>query len=99
VVEAYRTIVPPAARESLRRALARKPHWITFTSSSTVKNLLSLADRDSLAGIRFASIGPVTSDTARRHGLAIDAEAAHFTIDGVIEAISAAEQTAPTVQG
>ena len=40
VVEAYETVVPPSSRQRLRAALAsqnRRPDWITFTSSSTVK--------------------------------------------------------------
>jgi uroporphyrinogen III methyltransferase/synthase len=41
VVEAYRTIMPAEAPARAKEALARKPDWITFTSSSTVKNLVS----------------------------------------------------------
>ena len=87
VVEAYRTIVPPGAAEAVRTVLAAKPHWITFTSSSTVKNFLSLADRAALTGIRIASIGPVTSGTLRQHGLTVEAEANPYTIDGLLAAI------------
>jgi uroporphyrinogen III methyltransferase / synthase len=89
VVEAYRTIVPKGAAEAVRAALASKPHWITFTSSSTVKNFLALADRTALTGIRIASIGPVTSETLRQHGLTVDAEAQTYTIDGLLSAIQA----------
>ncbi|MBX5497275.1 MAG: uroporphyrinogen-III synthase [Bryobacteraceae bacterium] len=93
VVEAYRTVVPDEARDQAAEVFqaARKPDWVTFTSSSTVKNLLALVPREALDGVRFASIGPVTSDTARRHGLSIDAEAARYTVDGLVEAILAAE--------
>lgn len=93
VVEAYRTVVPEEARDQAAEVFqaARKPDWVTFTSSSTVKNLLALVPREALDGVRFASIGPVTSDTARRHGLSIDAEAARYTVDGLVEAILAAE--------
>ena len=89
VVEAYRNIVPPDAAERAREIFEseKKLDWITFTSSSTVKNLLAIAGREALAGIRIASIGPVTSETLRAHGLTIDAEAKQFTIDGLIEAI------------
>jgi len=33
--------MPPEAPARAREALARKPDWITFTSSSTVKNLIA----------------------------------------------------------
>ena len=33
------------------------------------------------------SIGPVTSATARRRGLRVDAEAAEHTIDGLVAAL------------
>jgi uroporphyrinogen-III synthase len=45
VVEAYETVVPQASRARLRAALAnpkRRPHMVTFTSSSTVKNFVEL---------------------------------------------------------
>lgn len=90
VVEAYRNVPPPQASERAKEVFGiadRKPHWITFTSSSTVKNLLDIAGREALKGIRIASIGPVTSETARSLGLTVHAEAKRFTIDGLIQAI------------
>ena len=45
VVEAYETVVAQASRTRLRRALRnpqRRPHVITFTSSSTVRNFVAL---------------------------------------------------------
>jgi len=94
VVEAYRNIVPPtaAARAADIFSREKKPDWITFTSSSTVKNLLAIAGREAIDGIRIASIGPVTSSTLRAHGLNVDAEAKQFTLNGLVEAILAAYQ-------
>ena len=76
VVEAYRNLVPPDATLRARELFssAKKPGWVTFTSSSTVKNLLAIAGRETLEGVRIASIGPVTSETARAHGLTVDAQ-------------------------
>ena len=94
VIEAYRNVPPPEAPE-LARAIfgaGNKSDWITFTSSSTVKNLVSIAGKDALAGVRIASIGPVTSETARSLGLTVDTEAKQFTIDGLIQAILDAEK-------
>ena len=91
VVEAYRNVVPPEAAARAHEVFSseKKPDWITFTSSSTVKNLLAIAGREALEGVRIASIGPVTSSTLRAHGLNVDAEAKQFTLDGVVEAILA----------
>jgi uroporphyrinogen-III synthase len=98
VVEAYQTGMPLASRARLRSVLQnskRRPDLITFTSSSTVKNFLALlgplARRSNpLVGIRLASIGPVTSNTLRESGLAVDIEASEYTIPGLIAAIVAA---------
>jgi uroporphyrinogen III methyltransferase / synthase len=46
---------------------------------------------EKLRGMRAASIGPVTSATARRLGLEIAAEAREYTAAGLVEAILAAE--------
>jgi uroporphyrinogen-III synthase len=89
VVEAYRNVVPENAAERAREIFtgARKPDWVTFTSSSTVKNFVEIAGREALDGVRIASIGPVTSKTVRDCGLKVDAEAKEFTLDGVVQAI------------
>jgi uroporphyrinogen III methyltransferase/synthase len=88
VVEAYRTIIPADATARAKEALARKPDWITFTSSSTVKNLLAVTGREALEGIKVASIGPVTSATARAAGLTVNVEAEPHTIEGLVAAIA-----------
>ncbi len=91
VLEAYRNVLPPdaAARAHEIFSGAKKPDWITFTSSSTVNNLLAIAGREALDGVQIASIGPVTSATARAQGLTPNVEAKQFTLDGLIEAILA----------
>ena len=82
VVEAYRTGVPSAAFDP-----AWRPDWITFTSSSTVQNFVVMAGADAIRGVKVASIGPVTSATARKLGIDVAVEAAVFTVDGLVEAI------------
>lgn len=99
VVEAYETIVPQSSRTRLRSVLKNpqtRPHIVTFTSSSTVRNFVALlgARRSAdLGQIRLASIGPVTSATLRELGLRTDIEAKEFTIPGLIEAILHAAQS------
>src|SRR5580704_7565596 len=89
VVEAYRNAVPENAAERAREIFgaSKKPDWITFSSSSTVENFISVAGREALDHVRVVSIGPVTSGTAREHGISVDVEATEFTIDGLVQAI------------
>ena len=65
---------------------------VTFTSSSTVKNFKSLlpADanlKDLMKDVTVASIGPITSDTARELGFDVQITAESFTIPGLCDAI------------
>jgi uroporphyrinogen-III synthase len=62
---------------------------VTFTSSSTVRNLLDgLGDPAELfADALVACIGPVTAETARELGLRVDVVAAVRTIDGLVDAL------------
>ena len=92
VVEAYRTVAPPESVERARVIFSRhKPTLIAFTSSSTVENLLRLLPPEEgsayLQNVKVASIGPITSATLRRHGLAVDIEAREYTIPSLVEAI------------
>jgi uroporphyrinogen III methyltransferase / synthase len=84
---AYRTV--PETRDTTgahQRLLERGADLITFTSSSTVENFLALG-LPWPKGMQVASIGPITSKTARDHGLKIDIEARRHDIDGLLEAI------------
>ena len=92
VVEAYETVVPESSRRRLRATLknpSRRPHVVTFTSSSTAKNFVALVGRQrlNLDGLVFASIGPVTSATLRELGLRVDVSAKEFTIPGLVSSI------------
>ncbi|MFZ0760122.1 MAG: uroporphyrinogen-III synthase [Candidatus Sulfotelmatobacter sp.] len=91
VVEAYETVAPRSSRTRLRSALGnprRRPHVVTFTSSSTARNFVALLGvREPLKDIRLASIGPITSATLRELGLRADIAAKEFTIPGLVEAI------------
>lgn len=91
VVDAYQNVIPTGAEARAKDVFSRsrKPDWVTFTSSSTVKNLLALVDPGALSGVRIASIGPVTSKTAHMHSLQVDAEAKDATIESLVEAICA----------
>ena len=62
---------------------------ITFTSSSTVTNLMSAFNDDiaPLRRVKIACIGPITAETARKAGLAPDVVAKEHTIAGLVEAL------------
>lgn len=62
---------------------------VTFTSSSTVTNLLSLISSEPgvLERVTVACIGPVTATTAVKAGLKVDIVAPEHTIPGLVEAI------------
>ena len=96
VVEAYETVVPKKSRLRLRALMKnseRRPHIITFTSSSTAKNFVELLGNSNvgrqrwLKQIQLASIGPVTSATLRKLQLPVAIEAREFTMGGLIRAI------------
>jgi uroporphyrinogen III methyltransferase/synthase len=98
VVEAYRTVVPEGAAALVRAAFAglRKPDFITFTSSSTVRNFVDAAGVETLRGVKAVSIGPVTTRTARNLGIEVAAEARVYTLGGLVEAILAMCETGAT---
>lgn len=84
---AYRTV--PETRDdsgARRRLLEEGADLITFTSSSTVENFLALG-LPWPANMQVASIGPVTSKTARERGLDVAIEARRHDIPGLVEAI------------
>ncbi|HEX8803881.1 MAG TPA: uroporphyrinogen-III synthase, partial [Acidimicrobiales bacterium] len=86
VVEAYRTAPVPLTDEQAEALAAAEV--VTFTSSSTVTNLLrAIGDRPMPPVV--AAIGPVTAATARAHGLSVDVEAPVHTIDGLVDALVA----------
>jgi len=86
VAALYETVAEPldqAAREGLAQA-----DYVTFTSSSTVRFLLEATEPGALAGdARVVSIGPITSATAREHGLTVHVEAKRHDIEGLVEAL------------
>jgi uroporphyrinogen-III synthase len=91
VVAAYETVLPPGSKTRLKKLLLhpqQRPHVVAFTSSSTVRNFMKLASGMPLDGIRFVSIGPVTSSTLREVGLTPHAQAREYTMEGLAKAIA-----------
>ena len=87
VVPLYETVAEPLDDDD-RVKLADATH-VTFTASSTVRFLMEALNGDFPDGPRVVSIGPVTSATAREHGLSVDIEATTHDLDGLVEALLA----------
>ncbi|WP_018131503.1 uroporphyrinogen-III C-methyltransferase [Effusibacillus pohliae] len=66
-------------------------HILTFTSSSTVKNFVKILEGEDmeaiLDGVTVASIGPITTETARKMGVRVDVTAETHTIAGLLDAL------------
>jgi uroporphyrinogen III methyltransferase/synthase len=95
-LDAYQTLPDTEDRNGHRaRLLGEGADLVTFTSSSTVVNFCNLADVSALRAqfprMRFVSIGPQTTQTAREKGLEVAAEAKIHTIPGLVDAILALE--------
>jgi uroporphyrinogen III methyltransferase/synthase len=87
VISLYRTVRETPDSRSIEAA--RDAGWITFTSASTVGNLLAVMPDGLLPGARIVSIGPITSEAVRAAGLEVDAEATSHDLDGLLEALLA----------
>jgi uroporphyrinogen III methyltransferase/synthase len=93
LIEPYETVAEPLDPRARARAL--EADWATFTSASSVRFFLEAAGgaevvRDS--GLRLASIGPITSEALRSHGLEPEVEAAEHTPAGLVDALVAASR-------
>ena len=91
-ITVYRTVPVTDSAEQLIAALRSGGiDLVTFTSSSTVRNFKALLPeedfKDLMRPVTVASIGPITSDTARKLGFDVHVAAETFTIPGLVEAI------------
>jgi uroporphyrinogen III methyltransferase / synthase len=87
VVALYETVSEPADEATIEAA--QSADYITFTSSSTVRNFLAAAAERVPAGARVASIGPITSEAVREAGLEVAIEAETHTPEGLLAALVA----------
>jgi uroporphyrinogen III methyltransferase / synthase len=87
VVALYETVreePPPDAIEA-----ARSADYVTFTSSSTVRNLTDALGERFPRDAHVVSIGPITSKAARDAGLEVHVEAERHDVDGLLAALLA----------
>ena len=89
-VPAYRNLRPEGIEEKARAAFERGIDVITFTSSSTVRNLLDILGdgRHLLESSAVACIGPITAATAAEMGLTVDIIAAEHNVKGLADALA-----------
>jgi len=87
VVALYETVREEPAPEAV--AAAQAADYVTFTSSSTVRNLTEALGERFPVNARIVSIGPITSEAAREAGLEIAVEAERHDIEGLVAALLA----------
>ena len=90
---AYRTVTPPESKDlAIELLTGGSVDVVTFTSSSTVENLMGILEGDAsrLNGAVIACIGPITAASATVAGLKVDVEASEHTIPGLVDAIKGA---------
>jgi len=79
------------------RMAAGEIHWTTVTSSAIARSLVRLFG-ESLRQTKLASISPITSGTLRELGFEAAAEAAEYTIPGLVAAIQSVATQPPSAQ-
>jgi uroporphyrinogen III methyltransferase/synthase len=100
IAPVYQNVLPASSlgaklKEDIRKALQEKSvDMVTFTSSSTVKNFVTLLDiaspdelQNLMSGVAVATIGPITAETAAQFGLHVDVQPAEYTIPDLVESI------------
>ena len=76
--------------EVLERIKEGRLDCVTFGSSSTVENFLSLIPAGVLKAhpeVQLAAIGPITADTLTAHGLPCHIQPEEYTIPALVEAL------------
>jgi uroporphyrinogen III methyltransferase/synthase len=100
IAPVYQNVLPGSSageslREDLKQSLADKSiDMVTFTSSSTVKNFVSLLNLGGpgelaqlMEGIGVAVIGPITAKTAKKYGLQVHVQPEEYTIPEMVKSI------------
>jgi uroporphyrinogen III methyltransferase / synthase len=101
VVHAYQAVLPEVKIDSIRHRLQnREIHYLTFTSSSTVRNFCQLFEnrqelQELIRNSTVAVIGPITAQTVREEGLSVDVVALENTVPALVDAIVSHAGQAP----
>ena len=91
VLPVYETHPAGARKDEVLEGLGQgRIHCVTFGSSSTVDNFLSLVPVDIMKGhpeVKLAAIGPVTAKTLEGHGLSCHLQPEEFTIPALVDTL------------
>lgn len=95
VAPVYRNSPPRQRKEELRQLLEnREIELVTFTSSSTVHNFITMLDPTGneelqalMKPVTIAVIGPITAKSVQKYGLDIDIQPKQYTIIDMVRAI------------
>ncbi len=95
VAPVYHNVPSQGRKDDLRENLENgNIDMVTFTSSSTARNFLTMIDAQDkeeltrlMEGVKIAAIGPITAKTVVDSGLTVDVEPSEYTIPGMIQAI------------
>src|SRR5574337_872021 len=98
---AYKTVMAQPRDINLADKIKNgEVHIVTFTSSSTVRNFVQIIGEKNIASfngrVQYASIGPITTQTAEELGLRVAIKAKEYTIPGLVDAIM--ESTTSTMR-
>ena len=88
-ISAYRTTPSQGMADRAQEALGSGIDAVTFTSSSTVHNLVDMlnGNKSLLQTFPLICIGPTTAATAKELGLKIDLVAQDHTVEGLVNAV------------
>lgn len=94
-ISVYETVVAEKQEPIVLEWLKQQHiHMLTFTSSSTVHNLIKVLQQNGfqdpvavLSQYPIASIGPITSQTIRQYGLNVTIEAEQATIESLVASL------------
>ncbi len=87
----YETVMPAVPEETVTTMLASAPELVVFTSSSTARNFATILGDVRLEALKakakFASIGPITTATAKALGVTVSIEPEEHEIPALVYAI------------
>jgi len=95
VTPVYKNVPPQGRKDELRAELeGGQVDLVTFTSSSTVRNFLTMVDASEqeellrlMDGVKIAAIGPITAKTVTDSGLQVDIQPESYTIAAMVQSI------------
>jgi uroporphyrinogen III methyltransferase/synthase len=88
-VPVYRTVADERSSSEIAELLRSGDiDVVTFTSSSALRAMVDAVGAEALTKHAVACIGPITAQTARDLGVAVDVEAEEHTIPGLVAALT-----------